>query len=329
MPRWDGALGYQPCCWMKTTIPVSTKQELDQARQQFEDLVMSDPETHCAECIRRETIGKYPSHRQQAMSRVPDHAQHGDVNRIDLQFDITCNAACVMCGPDLSSLWRKKSNIPEIHNYQSPYDLMDLDKVTSIKLLGGEPMLSDSYRGLLKRIPAPEKVHVSYTTNGSVSPDEELTEIWSRYRRVNFTFSIDDTHDRFGYIRWPLRWNKIEQNHRYFLNNFKNSTVGINCTVNALSVFYVDQLESWATQCGTHDMKFSKCFGVWALSACPDGLRAEIKQKLGPTHEVSIMLDHEPADIQHTQALVDFMNKLDAQRGTNWRETFAEIQHYF
>jgi hypothetical protein len=41
------------------------------------------------------------------------------------------------------------------------------------------------------------------------------------------------------------------------------------------------------------------------------------------------MLDQEPADAQHTRALIDHMDQLDSQRGTDWRKTFAEIQHYF
>ena len=329
IPRWDNAIGYQPCCWMQDTIPISTKQELTQARHQFEELVMSDKEKYCSECIRRESIGNSMSHRQQAMARVPNNAQHGDVNVLDLQYDTTCNAACVICGPHFSSLWRKKSNMTEIHEYPELDDLIDRDKITFIKLLGGEPMLSRSYRDLLDSVSTPENVAVSYTTNGSVLPDADLLQIWSRYRRVSLTFSIDDIHNRFGYVRWPLRWNKVDMNFRYLLNNLNNGKIGINCTVNAMSVYYIDQLQDWINQCGDPEVKFSKCFGVWDLSACPDGVRSHIYKKLGPDHEVSIMLAQEPWNQSRTQELINHMDQLDSQRGTNWRETFAEIQQYF
>jgi hypothetical protein len=314
---------------MPDTIPVSTKQDLTQARYKFEELVMANKEKYCSECIRRESLGNSQSHRQQAMARVPDDAQHGDVNVLDLQYDTTCNAACVICGPHFSSLWRKKSNMPEIHEYIELNTLIDQDKITFIKLLGGEPMLSKSYRDLLENISTPKNVSVSYTTNGSVLPDADLLKIWSRYRKVSLTFSIDDMHDRFGYVRWPLRWNKIHQNFRYVLNNLKNSQIAINCTVNAMSVYYIDQLQDWINQCGDPKMKFSKCFGTWNLSACPEGVRSHIYKKLGPDHEVCIMLAQEPWDQQHTHALIEHMDQLDTQRGTDWRETFVEIQQYF
>ena len=330
--RHDGDLGYQPCCWMADTIPVSTKDDLTQARQQFEDLVMSDREKYCSECIRRENIGKYPSHRQLVLKHVPDHANAGDTTVLELQIDTVCNAACAICGPHFSSLWRKQLKISESdtpNDYEKLYRMIELDKITNIRFLGGEPMLSNDYLRLLEHVPQAENITIQYTTNGSLFPDANVIKIWNRYHCVIMMFSIDDMHDRFGYIRWPLRWNKIDQNFRYVLKNLKNAQVGINCTVNALSVYYIDQLQEWSARCGNPTLKFSKCFGTWNLSACPESVRSQVRQKLGPEHEISIMLDREPCNQQHTQALVEHMDQLDSQRGTNWRKTFAEIQHYF
>ena len=330
--RHDGDLGYQPCCWMVDTIPVSTKDDLTQARQQFEDLVMNDREKYCSECIRRENIGKYLSHRQMAINSVPDDADSEDVNVLELQIDTVCNAACVICGPDFSSLWRKQLKISETditNDYEKLYRMIKLDKITRIRFLGGEPMLSNDYLRLLDHIPNPENITIQYTTNGSIFPNADTIQTWSRYRRIIIMFSIDDMYDRFGYVRWPLRWNKIDQNFRYVLNNLKKSLIGINCTVNAMSVYYIDQLQAWSDQCGNPTLKFSKCFGTWGLSACPVSVRSQVQQKLGPAHEVSIMLDQEPWDQQYTRALVEHMDQLDAQRGTDWRKTFADIQHYF
>ena len=330
--RWDGQLGYQPCCWMSDSIPVSTKENLIQARQQFENLVMSDKEKYCSECIRRESIGKFPSHRQLSMKRVPNDAESGDVNVLELQVDTVCNAACTICGPKFSSLWRKQLKIIDINaddNYKKLYNMVDVDKLTYINLLGGEPTISDGYFQLLDSIPHPENTVLKYNTNGSVFPDENTQRIWSKYKKILMIFSIDDMHDRFSYVRWPLRWNKIDQNFQYFLNNLKNANVSINCTVNAMSVYYLDQLQAWSAQCGNRTLKFSKCFGPWGLSACPESVRTLVREKLGASHEICTMLDQDPADEQHTQELIKQMDQLDSQRGTNWRETFAEIQHYF
>ena len=178
--RSDGSLGYQPCCWMHETIPVSTKENLTQARQQFENLVMSDKEKYCSECIRRENIGKYQSHRQLVMKRVPDDADSGDVSILELSFDTVCNAACVTCGPWFSSLWRKQLKIIDVaatDNYKKLYNMIDLDKITHINLLGGEPTLSDGYFQLLDQIPTPENVTVKYNTNGSILPDDNTQRI--------------------------------------------------------------------------------------------------------------------------------------------------------
>jgi len=317
---------------MADTIPVSNKDDLIQARQRFEDLVMSDREKYCSECIRRESIGNFPSHRQLVLKHVPDHADAGDTTVLELQIDTICNAACTICGPQFSSLWRKQLKVAEsdtINDYEKLYSMIELDKITNIRFLGGEPMLSNDYLRLLEHVPHAENITIQYTTNGSIFPNADIMKIWNRYRCVVLMFSIDDMHERFGYVRWPLRWNKIDQNFRYVLNNLKNSRIGINCTVNALSVYYIDQLQAWSDQCGNPTLKFSKCFGIWSLSACPESVRSQIRQKLGPDHEVSIMLAQEPWNQSRTQELINHMDHLDTQRGTAWRETFAEIQQYF
>lgn len=331
LQRPDGNIGYQPCCWMHNTIPVSNKQNLETARIQFSDMVMSDKETYCSECIRREKLNNNLSHRQLVMQHVPDDAEHGDVNVLELQIDTVCNAACTICGPEFSSLWRKqlKINEPVVNESVKLYHMFDLHKITNIRLLGGEPMLSNDYIQLLKTIPNPENITVQYNTNGSIFPDSEMLKIWSNYKKIILIFSIDDIDQRFGYVRWPLRWNKVSQNFQFVKANLKNADIGINCTVNAMSVYYIDQLQSWSNSVGNKKLKFSKCFGPWGLSACPDTVRSLVRQKLGHDHEICKILDQEPHCPSATQALVSMMNDFDTKRGTNWREIFAEIQQYF
>ena len=93
---------YSPCCFTDHLgEKIETKDDLATARQIVSDRVKSDIDTNCWKCITDEAseFKKAPSVRETAKSDIPESAVAGDPYILEVQVDIRCNAACIICGP--------------------------------------------------------------------------------------------------------------------------------------------------------------------------------------------------------------------------------------
>lgn len=336
----NNSLTYQPCCWTNN-YSVSTKQELDWAQKQITKIAMADTESVCWECLSRERGNYAQSGRLQTQEFVPADAVDGDAHFLEIALDTECNAACVMCGPWYSSLWRKQVGQKVIHINPEPAvkkipELLDLSKVTRITLLGGEPFFTDVHLQILDYFQHPEKITVGYPTNGSIWPKEQCFTKWREFKKVIINFSIDDMNQRFSYIRWPLKWSRVEDNFRRMVSLVPNSNIEVRmkCTVNPFSIFYLDQLESWVNAVSkelnvpiTHTWQAAA--GDWGLDCTPESLRQEIYKKYPPGHALISMLDYYVERKDKCQRMVELADDLDKKRKRNWRRTFPEIVKHF
>jgi molybdenum cofactor biosynthesis enzyme MoaA len=323
----DGSLGYQPCCWIRPR-PIPNKKDIELIRTNYIKDIENDKEKYCYECINREKYGYQESTRQFSNRIIPNNAVDGDAYELELQLNSTCNAACIICGPWLSSLWRKQLGINEIENnfdYKDALSLINLENLKTMKFLGGEPLLGDTHFNVLKMIPHPEKVEIRYATNGSIFPDEEVFEVWSRFKNIKIFFSIDGTDKVFEYIRWPLGWNKVEKNIIKMLD--KNVNIGINCTINPLNAFYFDNLEEWGKK---YNIKIStsSCHGKFGINRLPLSLKLILIEKYGADHNIIKIIEATPEDTNQSKQLINDLEKNDSARNISWKEAFPDIVDY-
>lgn len=328
----DGDLFYQPCCWAPLSIiPVRSKVDLLMARTKTTKEVKQDTEKNCKECLGREKNGFAFSHRISANKDIPDSAKLGDPYILTLQVDTTCNAACVTCGPHFSSLWKKQI---DPHATLSTYDLQyqkifettDFDNLQKILFLGGEPLLSSHNVEVLKRVKTPEKVALSYTTNGSVFPSDEVLTLWRKFKAINIVFSIDGTTDQFEYIRWPISWKKINENLSRFSEIASDSkfTLTINSTINPLNIMYFENLESWSKSYPFARVLTSACYGTWGVDATPLKMRRYVEERYGSNHKLVGLLNSYPEQPHKFPLLLAHAAELDSKRGLDYKEVFKE-----
>lgn len=89
----------------------------------------------------------------------------------------TCNLACIMCGPDLSSRIRRQRTdlAPVPHFYDDSFfeDIVPfLERCESIDMAGGEPFLVREHRRVLELVAElPRLPDLSITTNGTIWND--------------------------------------------------------------------------------------------------------------------------------------------------------------
>ena len=318
-----GGLFVRPCCWYKgpdlRLFDVTKKEEWLPG---------------CHACLEQEQAGHH-SYRQSSFEIIDEQSTY-----LDIAIDYECNAACVICGPNLSTTWQKlvtnkkvieiKTNLSFDQELQEILDTQDLDRCQRVKFSGGEPFLTKTYRRILDQIKAPGQVTVWFTTNASVELDKETLDYLSRFKNVFYEASIDGIGDQFNYIRWPLLWDKVSSN----LIKLREQAPGnflfrVSHTINPFNVYYYDRLKNWVDdnfstnrEGDPTDINIHPCWGTWGLDRTPERLRDQISDDT-----IGRLLHTQPqSDIK---PLRDFVNKWDPIRKTDWRKTFPEIIDYF
>jgi uncharacterized Fe-S cluster-containing radical SAM superfamily protein len=156
-----------------------------------------NPQGVCNTCVRKEATGKY-SVRQNAQ----DFFNHvtADSLIIDVGSDIRCNAACIMCGPHLSTLWQQEHDQKVLFTQATAQNLVekistlaDLNKVKQFNFVGGEPLLTSTHKEIIRKITDLSDVEFHYNTNGSIFPDEETLDLWSKSKKTDIIFTFVQT----------------------------------------------------------------------------------------------------------------------------------------
>lgn len=152
---------------------------------------------------------------------------YDSIQFLDITVGNKCNLACRMCHPASSSLLSPQW---EIINHQTRYDkLIEFDQqtkekilevirrsknLTTIYLLGGEPLVSDFHDEILDMLISLNRakdIVIQYSTNLNVNIEKHMDR-WSHFRYIDLGISIDGTGKTYEYIRWPGKWDKLERN---------------------------------------------------------------------------------------------------------------------
>ena len=153
---------------------------------------------------------------------------------LQLKTGRLCNLECTICTPSCST------SIASTHLKQGlitreQYDrlhqeiawsnnLDELVKMNSkyyrIDIAGGEPLMNKEHFQWLDQLPDEEKSNTQllYNTNGTQRPSEKEIEIWSKFKGVWITFSIDAAYKKFESLRVNAKWDKVFENIKYCTN---------------------------------------------------------------------------------------------------------------
>lgn len=342
-------LTYAPCCWYNKEIPLIDNPDFDKQKNAISQITNWVPE--CGACKLIEDSGAYgtQSPRMRSFREIPDDIPNDVPGWIELTIDTTCNAACIMCGPWHSTTWRKqevkfqlktKDDLPDLVDPMQWLDFIcnkwPLTYVKSVSFLGGEPFQSPVPFEFLKRLKAEhgtlEDITVHFQTNGSVKPDPELLELIKECKIYRHNISIDAVGERFEYLRYPLSWERVQATTDYMKSlNLDNIQFVVLATINPLNVWYYDELESWVNETFPNRtypvLKPNKSMGTVDFSSTPALLRFHTAKKLGRDHPLTKFLYHSPQ--QDWKSLIDYIDRLDGYRKTDWKQVFPDIVGYF
>lgn len=341
IPGDSNTLTFNPCCLYNEYTPFHPTL-FQKERRKYINTDSFIPE--CSKCeLKEKTHGM--SLRLKSNADIPDNIGN-DIWKLEIVLDTTCNAACIQCGANQSSLWRKeiKEN-KKIYHIQPEQQIddrikvisqsIDLNKVKVFHFWGGEPLLTDTHLKFLREIEDPSDVTVAYTTNCSIFPSDEVLKLWERFKEIKIGVSIDGIEDRFHYIRWPLMWNKAKRNLEEFKNNTPlNINYHVNCCIIPLNVYYVDELGDYlqnnfarARNGNKISYNFIRGEGALDIAKTPMSLREAVWKKLSDDHVVSKVLKEVPV-LDYTD-MMGHLTFWDPIRKLDWRKTFPDIVNYF
>jgi sulfatase maturation enzyme AslB (radical SAM superfamily) len=341
IPGDTNTLTFNPCCLFDKYLPF-TPVYFHRKRKQWSEAETFLPE--CSKCeLKEQTHGM--SLRTVTDNQIPNGIDDS-IYKLEIVLDTTCNAACIQCGDWQSSLWRKEMADQKriIHiqpeqqindKIQVIKDNVDISKVLNWHFWGGEPLLTDTHLKFLRDIKDPSQVSINYTTNGSIFPDEDVLELWSKFKEVRLGISIDGVDEQFHYIRWPLKWDKVVRNIERFRTEVPgNVAYHINCCIIPLNVYYVDILGEWLDKnfsTNPNGSKISYNFirgeGTLDIGKTPMSLREEVWKRLGEEHVISNVLKELP-EIDSGDML-KHLDVWDKHRKLDWRKLFPDAAKHF
>ena len=220
-----------PCCRFHTRfLNEADKADINTYDATFADIreTMMRDEWHpgCYKC-KADEESKGSSMRTEADEFFRDF---DDVNRLEY-LEITvgrlCNLACISCGPEFSHTWDKdaialgidsEEKIAQLKKDQE-YDLdnLDLDTLQNlkhIKVTGGEPFLHKQFLRLIIRLAESglaRQIDLEIFTNCTWYPQKVEYDALAEFRKVRINPSIDGVGATNDLIRYPSKFEKIEE----------------------------------------------------------------------------------------------------------------------
>jgi hypothetical protein len=111
--------------------------------------------------------------------------------------------------------------------------------------------------------------------------------------------------------------------------NLPNIKFVILATITPLNAYYYDELETWAKEQisdSGQPIKPNRAIGKIDLNQTPPALRKIIIDKFGIEHPVSKIFSN--LDYAY-HSCVPFLDDLDRNRKTSWRDVFPEMVKYY
>lgn len=200
-----------------------------------------------------------------------------DEFQIGMRFSNLCNLACRSCNSNDSNLWAKLMNFPVGPGADSDISLNESywNEMTNmirvkhkenqrfiVHPIGGETMVQPGFLKLIDWLideNLASTIGLRITTNFTINLTENLVEKLSQFWRVEFLASIDSIGDNYHYVRWPARFDKIENNLKtvalLIAQNPKKFVFQVTPVFSLNNIFYavdyLDWWENWADQTQT------------------------------------------------------------------------------
>lgn len=249
----------------------------------FEDIrqrmLAGEKLSECEKCWREERDRGYSMRKtmikQTPLEKISQNTSF-ELKYLEVFFGNLCNLSCRMCDITQSSQWANLYNNAFVpNNIQDtsvvPDDFLeangraktqpisfdntflegiDLSKLTEVKILGGEPMMTPDHITFLDQLMFqsndPSAIKLVYHTNGTKIPTQKVVDYWKQMKKIEIVFSIDGYGKTNEYQRINSQWQNIVDNIKWYSNLGINLHMRIHSVLSLLTIWTVDNLCEWA-----------------------------------------------------------------------------------
>lgn len=190
---------------------------------------------------------------------------------LDISLGNICNLKCRSCNPWNSHRWLEEGpHLPHtewndaawavgrissenpwyIKAFKTNFFDSVLPNIKTINFLGGEPLVVKEHYSWLEHIIAngwAQDIELFYNTNGTTIP-KKMLDIWSHFKGINLSLSLDARGDLAYYVRYPSEWKIIEKNIEKLKNYSKdkeNFRIQTHMTLSVLNIHDIDKMLDW------------------------------------------------------------------------------------
>jgi uncharacterized Fe-S cluster-containing radical SAM superfamily protein len=372
--RWnDDEVRVAPCCQADCqteaadSFQFATSPYLTSLREKFQ---RNERPSECKRCWDYEDHNQgngYHSRRQKAIITYENATGRKEpwyqvaLSSLDYCCTWVCNLACAICRPLNSSLWsaelkqtkeqrRATGRLYELNPAPSLADQLDLTNIYRVHFNGGEPLATKEHIRVLQKLAdngVLKDTVVSYNTNGTLYPTDEVINLWKQSRQVHVSFSIDAIGPAFEYVRYPAKWDHVSNNILRMKKEMPdNVEFGFTVAVGALNVFDMPALWAWYSTNMEPGVEWYRTKFSWQfitemeLGTLPENIRVdavtllkEIPMFQGVASYIQSTID-DPTVVEsnlhakYERYWTDQLDTIDQRRGTNWREVL-EVGRYY
>lgn len=363
----------KPCCrFEEIHRPLENHFDFQSLKDVFEGEWMDDVRRKmlngqkvdgCSRCYQEQDAGKkslrqrYNENTELPIDQMLD-LDSPNIKWIELAISNNCNLACRMCDSRYSMKWfdeEKESfgftrNTKKVSKMEIENIFPFIPHLQHIKFTGGEPLITPDHWILIEKLIQERDcrdIFLNYSTNCTVAPQPKWIEAWNQFKFVEFAMSFDScAKEETEYIRWPAKYEKIEETTKAFLRlgEKENYKIILRSTISILNVWSLPEtLEWWMNNSPankplimnpthlTHPM-------ILSLTTLPKKIKNRISEKfkksgLSTAHKsVKKNLDYIES-YMHSQdtsflleSLRDYIQKTDLYRDQNF---FLNYPQYF
>ncbi len=195
-----------------------------------------------------------------------------DVYSIHVSVGNKCNSKCMTCNPGSSNLWQDEwKTVWDMKDITNTSDsildnpklidelVSDFTNIKKITFLGGEPTINDNHLSYLHKLVENGRstnIDLGYVTN-LTGIDDSLLEVWDKFRNIDLNISIDAYGSKNDYIRYPIKWSKVEANLRKFLDwtSKDRISIGLSLTPSVFNCNHLDEVyDFWYKLLSEYDL---------------------------------------------------------------------------
>jgi organic radical activating enzyme len=333
---------YRPCCaWEEQPNQITVKDNSiedylgsDFYVKMMEDFRNGNYASGCAECIDDEKSG-IKGLKDVGWVRYNNRSNF-ELHDMEIKFGNLCNAGCIMCSSYNSSLiqqeqdkypelmsFKKHNDIPDQQWYQDPDKFSEIVQVASgaknIRFTGGEPTVQGLLTKFLEQLSELNTdITIQITSNGS-SYSNKLHDVLTKFKKVNINVSIDAYGKANDFIRWPIVWDKLQQNIDIIR---QHHDVNVEISLQAAGVDSLPELIEW---CENRSLWWNVNSVYEPIYLQPFLAAEEIKDRaraIGDT-KINALLDYSSTEQdkdQLRQKMLDYFDTLSSIRGIDWKE---------